>query len=273
MDVSGAVPVYEVRDVVTPFGTLRDKTPIPGDVVVGMAESITEIQANFPPNILLGPPPNLTFEVDEGRGFSDSQAVTLTNGGSFGSLLGATLATSAPYVTVSPAAIGNLAANESGSFGVTVDSTLLLAADGPYSETVVVQDPNATNSPQTFSVNVNVRPKAIIAGTPTPIEFTVVRPLTGPFPAIPSQVLTVENTGPIGSVLSFQVQRLTNLSGNWLNAPSPVSGTLTSGQTQAINLVAAPVEGLAPGTYQETLRISGFSTNEFVDVLIQLVIT
>ena len=34
MDVSGSVPTFEVRDVITPYGTLRDNTPIPGDVIM-----------------------------------------------------------------------------------------------------------------------------------------------------------------------------------------------------------------------------------------------
>jgi len=272
MDVAGAIPVFEVRDVITPYGTLRDNTPIPGEVIQCMSDSITQIQSNFPPSILLGPPPDLTFEVDEGRGFSVGQAVILTNDGVFGSLLGTTLATSASYVVVSPANVGNLAANEAGSFEVAVNATDLLAANTPYAETVTVQDPNATNSPQVFSITIDVRAKAVIQALPATVGFSVTKPLTGAFPVIPSQTFTIENTGPASSVLDYQVQKLTNLSDSWLNVFSPVSGTLTSGQTQIVTVAPAPIEGLVAGTYQETLRVSGYSTNEFVDVLIQLVI-
>lgn len=273
MDVSGASPLYEVRDIITPYGILRDSIPIPGDVIVAMNASIDEIQANFPPNIFVGPPASLTFEVDEGRGFSDAQAVVLTNDGVFGSLLGATLSTSAAYVTATPANVGNLAANESGQFEVAVDSTDLLNVNSPYSELVTVQDANATNSPQTLPVTINVRPKATIDLSPAMLAFAVTAPVTGPYPPIPSQSFTIENTGPAGSVLDFQIQRLTGLSDDWLSSFAPVTGTLTSGGTATINVAVAPIEGLARGTYQETLRVSGYSTNSYVDLLVQLVIS
>ena len=49
MDVSQATPQYSVRDVVSPFGLLRDNVPIPGPVVVAMAASITELQSTVCP--------------------------------------------------------------------------------------------------------------------------------------------------------------------------------------------------------------------------------
>jgi len=273
MDVSGSVPAFEVRDVITPYGTLRDNTPIPGTVVEDMAASIVQIQSNFPPNILMGPPPDLTFEMDEGRGFSAAQSVIITNDGVFGSLLGVVLSASASYVTSTPASVGNLASNEAGSFDVSVTSTDLVAVDSPYSETIVVQDVNATNSPQTFVVTINVRPKATIQLAPTTLGFSATKPVTGPFPVIPTQTFDVTNSGPAGSILDFQVQKLTNLSDDWFPSFGPVLGTLTSGQSQTISVVTAPIESLTKGTYQETLRVSGYSTNEYVDILVQLVIS
>jgi hypothetical protein len=273
MDVSGSSPIYEVRDIISPYGILRDSIAVPGEVIEAMKSSIDTIRANFPPNILIGPPSSLTFEVDEGRGFSDPQAVVLTNDGVFGSLLGAVLSTSASYLTTTPANVGNLAANESGSFEVAVNSMDLLSVNSPYNETVTVQDANASNNPQTLDVTITVRPKATIDLSPTALAFTAVAPIVGPFPPIPSQSFTIENTGPSGSVLNYQIQRLTGLSDNWLSSFAPVTGTLTSGATATINVAVAPIEGLARGTYQETLRVSGYSTNSYVDLLVQLVIS
>ena len=273
MDVSGSVPAFSVRDITSPYGILRDTIPIPGEVVQAMNESIDEITANFPPNILMGPPASLTFEVDEGRGFSDAQNVVITNDGVFGSLLGVTLSSSASYVVTSPANVGNMAANESGAFDVAVNSTDLLNLNSPYNETISVQDPSASNNPQLFDVTIIVRPKAAIDIAPALLAFTVVAPITGPFPPIPSQQFTLENTGPAGSVLDYQIQSLTGLSDDWLSSFSPVSGTLTSGGQQIVNVAVAPIEGLARGTYQETLRISGYSNNSYVDLLVQLVIS
>lgn len=273
MDVSGSIPSFLVRDIQSPWGLFRDTIPIPGDVVQAMSSSIDQIRLNFPPKILIGPPVSLLFEVDEGRGFSAPQAVVLTNDGVFGSLLGTSITTSAPYVSTAPANVGNLATNESGSFSVSVDSTDLLAVAGPYNEQVVVQDPNATNTPQTLPVTINVRPKAVILASPLVLNFTVSKPFTGPYPVIPSQQVTLQNTGPLGSVLAYQIQRLTALSSDWLVSFAPSIGSLGSGGSQTITVAVAPIEGLSVGTYQETLRISGYSTNSFVDVLIQLVIT
>lgn len=216
---------------------------------------------------------SLIFEVDEGRGFSSAQEVVLTNDGVFGSLLGASLVTSAAYVSVSPANVGNLAANESGSFDVSVNSVDLTTANSPYNELVTIQDANATNTPQTLPVTINVRPKATVSVAPMVLSFSVTAPVSGPFPGIPSQQITVGNTGPASSVLDFQIQRLTGLSGDWLSSFSPVTGSLASGGTQVSTVSVAPIEGLARGTYQETLRVNGYSTNSYVDILVQLVIS
>lgn len=273
LDVSGSSPRFWVQDIQSPYGLLRDSIPIPGEVIEGMKSSIDQIKANFPPHILVGPPVTLTFDVDEGRGFSESQTVVLTNDGVFGSLLGATLSTSASYVTTTPANVGNLASNESGSFEVAVNSLSLLSVNSPYNETVTVQDQNAGNTPQTLPITINVRPKAVIDLSLTQLAFSVVAPAVGLFPPIPTRQFVIENTGPVGSVLDYQIQRVTGLSDDWLSSFAPVTGTLSSGGTAIITVAVAPIEGLARGTYQESLRVSGYSANSYVDILIQLVIS
>jgi len=273
MDLSQSAPVFSVHEIISPFGILRDSIPIPGEVVQAMGESIDEILTQFPPNILVGPPGSLTFDVDEGRGFSESQTVIITNDGVYGSLLNASLATSAPYLVVQPANIGNLAFNETGQFEVSVDSTLLLAANSPFAETITVQDPNAVNTPLVYSVTINVRSQPTIDVTPTSLDFSVIKPITGAFPAIPTQQFSVTNTGPAGSVLDWQIQKLTGLSDDWLKNFTPVSGSLTSGASEVITVSVIPDSDVGLGTFTETLRISGFSTNNAVDIPITLVVT
>jgi len=221
----------------------------------------------------VGPPTSLTFSVDEGRGYSLPQTAIITNNGVYGSLLKGTLVVSAPYIHTSPTVVGHLAFNQAGSFEVTVDSTDLLASSSPYSGSVSVQDTSAPNSPQSLPITIIVRPKAVVDTNVDEVDFSVSRPVSGPFPAIPTQQFTVQNTGPSGSVLDFQIQRLTGLSTNWLASFTPVTGTLNAAQTQSITVTVAPVEGLMPGTYEETLRVSGYSSNDYVDVLIKLVVT
>jgi hypothetical protein len=271
MDVSGTSPSFQVTRIVTPYGILRDSIPLPGDVVEAMGESISLLRAQFPATILVGPPPSLTFDVDEGRGFGLSQEVALTNSGVFGSLLDATLTSSAAYVAVSPAQLGSLAANETGSFDVTVDSSDLLALGGPYAATVSVQAPGATNSPRTLPITINVRPKALIGIGPDTLTFSAVKPLTGAFPLVPPQTFVISNSGPSGSVLEWQLQRVECAS--WLASFGPVSGSLASGESATITVVVAPPSSMLQGTYVETLRVSGFSSNQSVDVELRLTIT
>lgn len=272
LDVSQSNPIFTVRDVVSPYGLLRDSVPIPGEVIQAMAESIDELRANFSPHILIGPPSTLTFTVDEGRGFSLPQDVLLTNDGVYGSILGTSLTTSAAYVRVTPAMVGNLALNESGQFQVDVDSRSLLASGSPYNETIAVQDPAATNNPQSLPITIVVRPKATIGATPLLLTFTVVKPLTGSFPAILPQTFVISNSGPAGSVLEYDIKKLTGLS-DWLVGFLPSAGVLASGGSDSISVTVAPPNNMLQGTYTEKLRISGYSSNSYIDVDIHLVIT
>lgn len=272
LDVSGYSPVYSVRNIISPYGLLRDSIPLPGAVVTAMAESIEELKTNFSSHILVGPPSSLTFTLDEGRGYSEPQSVMVTNDGVYGSILGAALISSAGYVRVTPANVGNLAVNESGQFDVDVTSTSLLASSSPYNETVTIQDAGATNSPQLVPVTIIVRPKATISTNVVLLTFTAPKPLSGPFDPVPTQNFIVQNTGPGGSVLDFQVNKLTGLS-PWLTGIVPSSGLLNSGGTQAVTVTVTPPSTLTWGTYTEYLRVAGYSTNSYIDVEIRLVIT
>lgn len=271
MDVSGAFPQYEVRDIFTPFGLLRDRVPIPGDVIDQMAASIGELQQSFPPALQVDPLV-LNFTLDEGRGFGEGQTIQVTNAGVFGSLLNLSVSSSASYVSASPTTLGSLALNESGVLTVLVDSTHLLASGSPYAASVTLQDPTATNSPQAVSVNVVVRPKATIVLGPPALIFNVIKPPSGPFPPIPVQSFVIQNTGPIGSVLQYLVQKLTGC-GTWITNINPFTGTIPGGGATNVTVTVAPDASLPIGTYNETLRVSGYSSNFYQDITVQLNVT
>lgn len=271
VDVSGVIPAYRIENIVTPYGLLRDTVPLPGEIVEAMGDSIETLRTQFQPRILIGPPSTLTFNLDEGRGFSLPQEGLITNNGVFGSLLGTLLTSSAAYVQVSPTQVSNLASNETGSFEVTVDSSGLLALNSPYAATVTVTDPQATNTPQVLPITINVRPKAEISVSQDDLTFTVVKPVSGSFPTVPSQTFEIENTGPAGSVLEWQLQKVGCAA--WLASFGPTSGSLASGETETITVVVAPPTSQSVGTFTETLRISGYSENTSVDVSLQLVVT
>ena len=270
IDVSKSVLKTEIRDVISPYGLLRDSVPIPGEVVEAMADSIQEVLQAYTPSILLSVS-SVTFVVDEGRGVSAPIAVQVTNNGVLGSLLSATVTSSVAYVFPIPASVNGLTANQSGQFELSADSTNLLAAGSPYVSSLMVQGTNATNSPQVVPVTVIVRPKATIDVTPTTLTFNVAKPLSGAFPAIPSQQFDLDNIGLPTSVLDYQIRKLTGVP--WMVSVSPVYGSVNGGSTQPITVVVAPPEAMGVGTYTETLRISGYSSNQTVDVVVTLNIT
>ncbi len=271
VDLSLANPSYVVRDVLTPFGILRDSIPLPGAVVLEMANGIALLQQQFAPNILLDPI-TLTFTVDEGRGVSTAQTILITNNGVFGSLLGVSLSTSAPYLKTSVASLGGLASNVAGSFGVMADSTALVSDNSPYAATLTIQDPAAINNPRTVAVAIVVRPRATITLSVLTLNFAVTKPVSGAFPAIPVQTFDITNTGPAGSLLDFQTQRLLGGS-EWLLSFNPTEGELESGSTQQVSVVLQCPEDMGTGTYTETLRVSGYSLNFFQDIVLNLVIS
>lgn len=268
MDVSGASPVFRVVEIVSPVGRLRDSIPIPGTVIEAMAASVEEIRSQFPPEILLGPA-TLDIYLDEGRGFSEDTVVSLTNTGVFGSLLSVMITADAGYVTTTPAQIGNLLSQETSTFRLAVDSSQLTAADSPYYQTIMVEDPQATNSPQAVSLTIHVRPLAAISILPSTnkLSFTVVKPIAGSFPPIPTQTFTIQNTGPADSILDWQIQRAG--CSPWLSF-SPVTATLASGATSTVLVYMQPDDSLPRGLHTETLRVSGYSSTQYVDFTIEL---
>lgn len=270
VDVSQAIVQFEVRDISSPYGLLRDSIPIPGEVVSAMADSINDLKTAFAPSIVFGPT-SLTFTLDEGRGFGDPLPLNISNGGVYGSLLSVVVSVNAGYLKVTPSNASSLAFNVSGVVQVSVDSTNLLATASPYLATLTLQDPNATNTPQTVPVTVVVRPKAAITLTPASLSFTAVCTF-GTFPPVPSQTFQIQNTGPAGSALDFKVQKVTGIS-DWLVSFSPTYGELASSASQTVTVVVAPPANMLPGIYTESLRVSGYSSNSYQDILVTLTIT
>jgi len=263
--------MFSIRDIISPYGLLRDSIPIPGVVIQSMAESIGNLQSSFTPSMLIAPL-TLAFTVDEGRGFGLPQCVTITNTGVFGSLLDASVTTDAPYVRATPSQVSNLASTETGQIEVAVDSSNLTAANSPYIQAVTLQDPNASNSPLTVPVTITVRPKAQVGTSLTGLTFYAAKPLTGAFPPVPSQSFLVTNGGASTSLLQFTVQKLYGNS-PWLVGFTPTSGELAGGSAQLITVSVAPPASCLPGQYVEFLRVSGYSSNNYIDVQVTLLVS
>ena len=270
MDLGGPSPAFSVRDILSPYGLLRDSIPLPGMIIQAMAESIGQLQASFAPSILVSPL-MLVFTQDEGRGYGDTQNLSVTNNGIFGALLNVSVTTDAPYVVGVPPQLGNLSSTESGQIEVSVTSADLIATNSPYSQTLSFQDPSAPNSPVSALVTIIVRPKATIEVSPTTLTFYATRPLTGTFPPTPSQAFVLSNTGEPDSRLAYLVQKLTCTS-PWLVSVTPTEGELFGGLSQNITVTVAPSANCLPGTYTEILRVSGYSSNKYQDVQVTLIV-
>ena len=273
MDVSGAYPVFKVQGIITPYGLLRDSIPIPGAIILKMAESINEMGQAYSPTIAVGPPTVLTFIVNEGQGFSHPQAVGVTNIGNYGSILCASLSSSAPYLAIHPSTLGRISVSESASFDVTVNSAQLTVDMNPVAATIILQDPRATNNLVTFPVEIVVLPKAHIVLSPVTLAFYATHPPQGMhYPPVPAQQFSLMNQGATGSVLDYQIEKLHGCT-PWLSNYSPPVGEVVGGATQPITVGVCPSINMNPGTYTETLRVSGYSDNYHADIIVQLVIS
>jgi hypothetical protein len=59
----------------------------------------------------------------------------------------------------------------------------------------------------------------------------------------------------------------------WLASYNPVDDELVGGASEQVTVVVQPDPCMVNGTYQETLRISGYSDNFEQDIVITLIIS
>jgi hypothetical protein len=175
-------------------------------------------------------PGTLSFSYQSGGSLPSSKSVTV---GSNGSALSFTTATSAAWLSVSPAS-----GSTPGTLSVGVSPSGLSA--GTYNGTVTITAAGAANSPQTVNVTLTVT-AAVPNLRLSPGAFTFTYQVGGTNPA--AQSLSVNSTG---SALNYTVTS----AGSWLTA-TPASGT-TPG---SVSLTVNPV-GLAVGSYSGSVTIS-----------------
>lgn len=273
-NVRGAGQLYQVVDVTSPFGGLAASSiPIPGDVVLKMAESIQDMQAQLAPLIALVAPGTTTFNITVVEGGSTVVAATVPfqNAGAFGSFLTATATPSAAWLKSVPGSIVGVGKNEQGQFVIQVNPATLLATGSPYSGTVSLQDnrPTPTVIPLTFNVTVQPKPTISVDVTEVVLTYSLTTlAYNGPLNA------TVTNTGPAGSQLSIAAAKVQNLSA-WLSFTPSSLGPLASGASAAIAFSFVPAGApTVPGTYTETVRLtSTTATNSPKSVLVKLVVS
>ncbi len=270
----GVGQLYFVKNIETPYGPLTTTMiPLPGDVVLSMAESLSQVQQQLSPSLILSPPAQTTFTVTVSEGGPEVKAgtVTVQNAGAFGSFMSAFATPSSPWLKVTPSVANGIGKNEQASFDIFVVPSTLLAASSPYSGVVVFQDNKSPPTIIPVTVNAVVLPRPVVVASPatTTLTYTICTNTPGP-----SQQIIVQNAGPAGSIMGFSVSKLNNNS-SWLSF-SPDSGSgIQSGGSALVTVAVVPAGApLFPGTYTEILRVSASgSVNGYVDVTVQLVVS
>jgi hypothetical protein len=165
-------------------------------------------------------PEQFYFNAVAGEADPDDKILTITNIG--GSTLDWTVYNTESWLSLSPIFGGDL-----GHVTVSVDITGLPFGD--YVDTIVVTDPNATNSPVKVPVFLSVGSDLPIIEVDSLFNYVIVP--TG-LPSIPPWTITIRNGGAGG--MSF-----------WLEEDSPRLFTLT------------PSSGVAPQDVEVGFKITG----------------
>jgi hypothetical protein len=179
-------------------------------------------------------PTSLTFNATEGGSNPGSRDVAVSNSGG-GTLNSVSASENAGWLSVSRSGTGN-------SQTLTNNVDISGVATGTYNTTVSVSCSNADNSPQTYSVELNVaEPAPVLALTPTSLAFGATA--GGGNPA--AKDVAVSNSGG-GTLDTVSVSD----DAAWLSVSR--SGTGNS-QTLANNV---DISGLNDGTYDATVDVS-----------------
>lgn len=251
-NVHGAGQLYQVEDIKTPFGSLANTDiPLPGEVVTAMASSLETFKEQLQPRIVLTGPASFNLTVTEGDGVYAAGEAAFTNAGAFGSFMTATGVPDSPWLAVTPPVVAGINKNGSGQMSVRVDPRIMLATSSPYFGHVNIQDNAGHVVPVEVSVTVLPRPAILLSQDAVAMAFY----LSSNVPAGPASI-TVGNSGPPGSFLSFSLAKVQNQS-PWL-AINPMSGTnMPSGSeaTVTFTLISANVPTV-PGVYTEIIRVA-----------------
>ena len=244
---------FYVSDITTPFGTIDVvDSPIPSDVIIAMHESLSAVSDQLVPSITLSSAPIVSTAV-EGDQTSIIGSVVITNSGALGSMLSVSASVSVPWLSTTPVLVTGVGVGQTASFSVVADPSDLIPANSPYSGVITIQDVSRPLSHVDVNVTLNVLPAPIISALPASIELTYDLSDCSPGPDV---VLTVENSGPALSIMSFSIAKVLDRS-PWLSI-SPISGgPIDSGDSLPVTM--SVIEHLVPqtvGIYSDTLVIT-----------------
>lgn len=154
------------------------------------------------------------------------------------------------WLSITSGATGAVAPGGSANLGLQFNAASLTLAGSPYTGTVSVADPAATNTPQTITVTLTVLPVAVIQIQNVPTNWPNTRQYqpcgTGFAGAtMVTKTIRVRNNGDVGSTLNYTVSfpsSPVHAGGSWVStATAPIA--LAQGAFQDLTLEA----NLAPG--------------------------
>ena len=248
---------FYLKDIQTPFGRYTDgvDVPIPGDVVLAMASSLSQFQQQLAPLLALAPGQQTVYNVTATQGDPASQVgtVIVLNSGAFGSFMTATASPSVPWLSASPTVIPGIGQNQNGQFNIILDPTVLQTQSTPFVGVINLQDNRTPPTLIPITFNVTILPQPIIGVNSPCFNFSWTL-LTAANSGV--QQLVVTNNGPATSVLNFTVAKVQNCN-SWLEFSPTYANGLNSGSSATITftLNSGAIPQL-PGEYFETILIS-----------------
>ena len=256
-NTEGANQQYYIHDIQTPYGRITDgiDTPIPGDVVVEMASSLSQFQQQLSPLLALvsGQQTVYNVTVTQGDPSSSVGSINFLNAGAFGSFMTASASPTAPWLSASPTFIPGIGQNQHGKFDIILNPSILVTQTNPYAGSINLQDNKVPPTLVPITVNVTVLPQPIISVNQTDFQFSWI---SDNHANSGSVQLLVTNSGPTSSILGFTIAKVTNCS-PWLTFSPVMFSDIHGGSSPAIitlSLVSQCVPQ-SPGTYFETLLI------------------
>ena len=271
-NVDGYGQSYQVVNIDTPYGRLYTvEIPIPGDVVLSMAQSLLTVQQQLAP-LLIVPSPNppiINLTLTEGDTVSSAGTVLVQNSGAFGSFMSVNATQDVPWLSVSPASINSIAFSKTGKFDLTINPCLLFSSESPYVGHINLQDNRNPPTVIPVTVNVTVLPRPVIGVDTDSLMFNFVMLTSAPSGA---QTVCISNTGLSGSSLDCEIFLVFN--SNWLCISHEHVWQLEPNRefTLTLSLKREHIP-YTPNTYTDTLRIrSKNAINKYVDIPVQLTV-
>ncbi len=220
-------------------GTSTATVTITSTGVTGSPQTvgITAVMTNGP--VIALSPASMTFNATAGSAAPAGQTLTITNSGNV--TLSWTAGSTDTWLSASPSSGTSASGGGTSTTTVSINHTGLTR--GTYNGTLLVEGQDATNTPQSYPVTLNVKGPVISVSN---VSVTAVRTI-----ATANQTTTITNTGD--ATLNYTA---TVTSGTWLSIAAGATGTAAANNGTATLTLAFATTGLAKGIYTGTVSVA-----------------